>query len=81
MFIIKVTVKEITFVWDLQRDELLDNVESLENLYFKLDVIITSAKKRDKVSIAITSSTLILFSLYSKVLSKHFPRSYLEYGS
>ena len=34
MLIIKVTVKENSFDWNLQRDEFY-NVESLDNLYFK----------------------------------------------
>ena len=41
------------------------NVESLENICFKsyCNISITSAKKRDKMSIAITSSNFILCSL------------------
>ena len=35
VFIIKVTVKENSFAWNLQRDELLCNVKSLDNLHFK----------------------------------------------
>ena len=59
---IKVTVKENSFAWNLQRDKLY-NVEILENLYI-FQILITSAKKVDKVSIAITSSnSIVLFFL------------------
>ena len=44
-------MKENPFPWNLHRDECY-NVESLENLYFKssCNILITPAKKRDKVS-------------------------------
>ena len=74
MFIIKVTVKENSLAWDRQRDELLHNVEGLEIWILNpMQYIDNFSQKRDKVSIAITSSTFILFSTYSKVPSKHSP--------
>ena len=56
MFIIKITVQDNSFAWNLQRVEELKRIESLENLYF---ILTTSAKKIDKVSIAIISSNFI----------------------
>ena len=38
MFIIKVTVKENSFAWNLQRDELL-HIESKDKFYFKSYII------------------------------------------
>ena len=49
VFIIKVTVKENSFKWNLQRDTCC-NVESLENFYFRFQVIYNLTIKRDKVS-------------------------------
>ena len=60
VFIIKVTVKENSFAWNLQRDELLQCWKFREFTFQVLcNILITSAKKRGKVSIAITSSNFI----------------------
>ena len=64
VFIIKVTVKENSFAWSLQRDELLQCWKFREFLLNPIQhILITSAKKRNKVSINITSSNFILRSL------------------
>ena len=64
VFIIKVTVKENSFAWSLQRDELLQCWKFREFLLNPMQyLLITSAKKRNKVSINITSSNFILCSL------------------
>ena len=64
VFIIKVTVKENSFAWSLQRDELLQCWKFREFLLNPIQhILITSAKKRNKVSINITSSNFILCSL------------------
>ena len=47
MFIIKVTVKDNSFAWNLQRDGLLQ-CWSLENLYFKSNAIIAIASAKKK---------------------------------
>ena len=61
VFIIKVTVKENSFAWSLQRDELLQCWKFREFLLNPIQhILITSAKKRNKVSINITSSNFIL---------------------
>ena len=62
MFIIKVTMKEYSFAGNIQRDELLQRWNFREFIFQILcNIIITSAGKRNKVSIAITSSNFIFF--------------------
>ena len=63
MFIIKVTVKENSLAWNLQRDELLQ-CWKFRGFIFQIlcNILITSGKKRNKVGIAIASSNYILCS-------------------
>ena len=68
VFIIKVTVKENSFAWSLhwslQRDELLQCWKFNEFMLNPMQyILITSAKKKNKVSKTITSSNITLCSL------------------
>ena len=64
IYIKKVTVKEHSFPLNLQRDELLQCWKFREFIFQILcNILITSAKKRDKVIMAITTSNFILHSL------------------
>ena len=55
--------KKILFL-EIFKEMSCYNVESLEDSYFKSNILITSAQKRDKVSIAITSCNFILYNLF-----------------
>ena len=51
VFIIKATLKENYFAWNVQRVELLQCWKFREFIFYILcNILITSAKKRDKVS-------------------------------
>ena len=62
LFIIKVTVKENSFAWNFQRDGLLQCWKFREFIFEVLcNILITSAKKRDKVGIDIRYSNFTYF--------------------
>ena len=64
VFIVKVTVTENSFAWNIQRDELSQSWNFGAFIFWALwNILITSAKKREKVSIAVTTSNLVLCSL------------------
>ena len=65
LFIIKVAVKDSSFAWNLQRNESLQCWKFRDFIFQILcNILITSAKKREKVIIAVTSSNFILLSLF-----------------
>ena len=71
--VLKVTMKENSFACHLQRDESLQCWKFREFILSILcNILITSGKKRNRVSIAITSSNSILCCFFGCTARIHF---------